>query len=95
MAHYDDRPESLAPPRTKMAAHSPLETSDAEADDHSMIRRHPQTLVEEPLADIPAVAVLGPPSVGKSMLAQMLSSTRWPALYLTLDETALQEGARA
>ena len=93
MTHHDDGQGSLARPRTKVAAHSPLETPDAEADDQSMIRPHLQTLVEESPVDFPAVAVLGPPWVGKSMLAQMLTATHWPALYLTLDEMALQEGA--
>jgi hypothetical protein len=58
-----------------------------------MILRHLKPLVEESLENFPVVAILGPRQVGKSTLAQMLPSKRWPAQYLTLDDTTLLDAA--
>jgi hypothetical protein len=65
----------------------------AVAEYQPMIRRHLKPLVAESLEHFPVVAILGPRQVGKSTLAQMLPSKRWPARYLTLDDMPLLDAA--
>ena len=59
-----------------------------------MIKRHLKPLILDALLDFPVVAILGARQVGKSTLAQDLSSDKWPARYLSFDDFALLEMAR-
>ncbi|MBI4585301.1 MAG: ATP-binding protein [Planctomycetes bacterium] len=58
-----------------------------------MIRRHLKPLILESLKEFPVVAILGGRQVGKSTLAQDLSSADWPARYYTLDDFAVLSAA--
>ena len=60
-----------------------------------MIDRHVKPLIQESLAHFPVVTILGARQVGKSTLAQMISSGTWQARYRTLDELALLDAALA
>lgn len=58
-----------------------------------MIKRHLKPLVVEALGEFPVAAILGGRQVGKSTLAQDLSSEKWPANYVTLDDMTVLDAA--
>lgn len=51
-----------------------------------MVRRHLHDVLLRSLDEFPVVLLIGARQVGKSTLAQEISSERWSGLYVTLDE---------
>lgn len=60
-----------------------------------MLKRHLQPVLEEALADTPAVMLVGARQTGKTTLAQELAAGPWRASYLTLDDATVFEAASA
>jgi hypothetical protein len=57
--------------------------------------RHLQPVLEEALADTPAVMVVGARQTGKTTLARTLAAGGWNAAYVTLDDLTALEAASA
>lgn len=59
------------------------------------IRRYAEDAIVESLRAFPAVLVIGARQVGKSTIVRAIARERWPARYVTLDDRAVLDAARA